>query len=84
MTKEQFERYEKINKELAGVRGFLSWAGEKHRHTMIAKYRFSLKLIRHFSGESDNTFQIPLELQDRIIKIIEEYIDEKETELSEI
>ena len=93
MTKDQYEKYQKLSEEMEPVKDFLFWCGEKYNGRVVAKHPFSIKMIRkrfslfvnrYWCNEKDNTFDIPLDLQNKIIEIMEQYIDEKEREMKEI
>ena len=89
MTKDQFEKYQKIEQEIAPVRAFLFWCGDRYKEPTVGEKPFSIKttfkrfcLRRQFHGctESDNLFEIPHDLQCRLVKVMEEYLDEREKE----
>lgn len=93
MTEEQFNRYEFISKEIKPIKDFLFWCGNKYAHWAGSQYdfgivcafqRFALRMKRRSSSDKENTYDIPWELQDRIIDVIEQYVDEKQKELEEI
>lgn len=91
MTEEQYKQYDQKVKQLAPIKDFLKWCGNKYRGKGLSKYFFSLKAIRrNFSLErkceiaKENTYTIPYELQQRIVKTIEDYVDEKEKDLEQI
>ena len=87
MTNEQFEKYQALKKEIEPIKAFLEWCGKRHRCYGTGK--FPMRLIkkkfcigRKGMGVIDSTVdEIPIELQDRIIDVIEEYVDEKQKEL---
>lgn len=89
MTKEQFAKYQQIEEEIAPVRKFLFWCGNRYKEPRVSDYsfslktflkNFSLKINRHWCTEQDNTFAIPRDLQCRIVRVMEEYLDEREKE----
>lgn len=93
MTKEQHEKYERLSRKIAPVKNFLFWCGDRYHEDAVTKYMFSIKTIgrkfalmarRHWCTAEDNTFELPHDLQQRIVAVIEQYIDEKEKELQEI
>ncbi len=93
MTKEQYEKYQQIEEGIKPIKRFLSWSGKKYKDTSTSLYRFSLKrcggkfglyIHRNFCGDEDNTFELPIELQHRIIETIEKYVEEKELEMENI
>lgn len=90
MTKDQFEKYQKIEQEINPIRYFLSWCGKRYKDPTVGLKPFSIKtffkrfcLYRHFPGvrEADNLFEIPYDLQCRIVKVMEEYLEEREKEM---
>ena len=90
MTREQYEKYTKINDEVKHLKNFLMWCGKKYKDTFVGKYpfqidaktkKFDLRSLLQFSSIPDNTYEISVELQNRIIETIEKYVDEKEQEL---
>ena len=93
MTNKQYEKYKEIENEIRPLKNFLSWSGKRYKNKMTGLYRFSIKRIRmnfvlymrmHFCSESENTYEIPIDLQNRIIEVIEKYVDEKEQEMNNI
>ena len=93
MTKEQFELYKKIENEIEDIKKFLFWCGKRHHGKYVSKFRFNFltkgkELFIHrnssLSTSEENTFNIPIELQERIIEVVENYLDEKEEELRKI
>lgn len=93
MTETQFKKYQKIKKELEPIKEFLFWCGNKYRHKAVSKYRFkigvhrkgfSLIRIDPTSTITENRYEIPYELQQRIVETIEQYFEEKEKELEAI
>lgn len=97
MTTEQFEKYQEISEEIKPVKKFLKYCGRyPHKDLDLGKYRFSLKTLfsknkgvalyreMYGAGVSDNTYELPEELQDKIIAVVENYVEEKEKELEAI
>ena len=93
MTREQHEKYERLSEKIEPVKNFLFWCGERYHEDAVTKYPFSIKTIgrrfslmarRHWLTVENNTFELPHDLQQRIVSVIEQYIDEKEKELQEI
>ena len=93
MKKEQYEQYTKINKEVEHLKNFLIWCGKRYKNKFVGKYpfkiatktkKFDLLRMLYFASTTDNTYEIPDELQNRIIETIERYVDEKEQELQGI
>lgn len=89
MTKDQFEKYQKIEQEIKPVRAFLFWCGNRYKEPTVEQKNFSIKttfknfcLRKHMPGwsESDCLYEIPYELQWRLVKVMEEYVDEREKE----
>lgn len=88
MTQEQFIKYERISKDIAEIESFLGWCGKKYHCRYVREYpiklikrKFSIGLI---GSIKDTEIAIPKDLQDRIIDVIENYVDEKHKELEEI
>lgn len=94
MTDKQFKKYKELNDKIQPIMNFLCWVGGKYSDNSISNYefeihpngfkKFALKLKRYFGSSLENTYEIPLELQKRIVKTIEQYVDEKQKELEEI
>ena len=90
MTNEQFEKYQALKKEIEPIKEFLEWCGKKYRCYGIEHYPMRLIKKKFSIGRKgnltmDNTrVEIPIELQDQIIDVIEEYFDEKLKELEKI
>lgn len=93
MTKQQYELYDKKKKQLEPVKKFLQWCGNRYHDKAVSKYSFSLRtiekrfhLMRLWSSfdKEENTFTIPFDLQERIVAVIEDYVDEKEKEMEQI
>ena len=90
MTNEQFNKYQALKKEIEPLICFLKWCGKKYK--CYGTGQFPIRLIkkkfcigRKGIGLLDSTVdEIPIELQDRIIDVIEKYVDEKQKELDEI
>lgn len=93
MTNEQYEKYKKKREELAPVKSFLFWCGDRYKNKTVGKHRFQIFTkckefflhsdLDHIPTES-NTYSLPKELQTRIVKAIEDYVDEVEKEMEEI
>ena len=92
MTEGQYEEYRKKKEELNQIKEFLYWCGIKYKSDYVSKYKARLigrkaviKIGRKGIGAIKGMeVDLPKELQDKIIGVIEDYVDEKETELSEI
>lgn len=93
MNKEQYEKYTRINDEVEHLKSFLMWCGKRYKDKFVAKYpfqidaktkKFDLRSMLQFCSIPDNTYEISVELQNRIIETIEKYVDEKEQELLDI
>ena len=94
MTDKQFKKYKELNDKIQPIMRFLDWVGGKYSDRCVGVYefgirpngfkKFALKLIRYWGNSLENTYEIPLELQKRIVKTIEQYVDEKQKELEEI
>ena len=92
MTEKQYKRYQEIEEEIKDTKKFLAWCGNKY-HSFNGKYPFVLKMLRRgfalitqrpWSADLESTYCIPQELQQRIIEVMEQYVDEKEQEKNEI
>ena len=93
MTEEQYKKYQALTQEIKPVKAFLCWCGDRYRERTIGQYPFSIKVFgnkfsfrakRYWVSETDNTFDIPFELQSRIVAVVKQYMDEKEKELEDI
>ena len=93
MTEEQYKKYTKINEEVQTLKNFLSWCGNKYKNKFTGKYpfkidaktkKFDLRSMLQFCSIPDNTYEISVELQSRIIETIEKYVGEKELEMESI
>lgn len=90
MTNEQFNKYQTLKEEIKPLIEFLEWCGKRYRHNFIGQYNMRLikkkfRIGRKGVGAIEDTIvEIPFELQDRIIDVIEQYIDEKQNELEKI
>jgi hypothetical protein len=92
MTERQYKRYQEIEAEIKDTKNFLSWCGNKY-NSCWGKYPFILRVLRKgfaliakkpWNSVDEATYYIPQELQERIIEVMEQYIDEKEQEKNEI
>lgn len=92
MTNEQYNKYTEIKKELADIKWFLSWCGDRYATNTIVPYKFKLitrakRFLLHrisYISINNEDIEIPVELQRRIVKVIEEYVNEKEQEMKNI
>ena len=93
MTEAQYKKYKKLKEEISQIKNFLYWCGDKYKNQAITKRIFSFfrnekKMLLYerdgYYPKESNTYEIPSELQERIIKVIEDYVDEKEKEMEEI
>lgn len=93
LEKEQYEKYKQIEEGLKPIKNFLYWSGKKYKNKSVSLYRFSLKRLgkkfglyihRNWSGIEENIFDLPIELQDRIIETVEKYVEEKEQKMKNI
>lgn len=98
MTKEQYEKYKKLNEEVENIKNFLFYCGKRYRHsTYVKRFLFNILRVKIFEKrfklnmpnaplwwDEDISLDIPEDLQERIIDVIEDYVDEKEKELEEI
>ena len=91
MTVQQYEEYKAKMNRLEPVKVFLFWCGERYRGKSVSKHHFRIKTIKqsfllhiHSYLVESYDYEIPEDLQERIVKTIEEYVDEKERELEQI
>ena len=93
MTHEKFNEYKKISDEIAGIKLFLQWCGDRYKDKTICKPFFNiiakgksfvLHKKYHLWSVEQNSYEIPHELQKRIVKVIEDYVDEREKELERL
>lgn len=94
MTKDQFDRYNKIKKELKPLYGFLFWCGNRYRES-TRKQHFSIIRNKKKWGlkasamwdtnlKEIGNHELPEDLRERIITAMEDYVAEKEAELEAI
>lgn len=89
MTKEQYNKYNQIETELKPIKDFLFYCGNKY-HEKGAFYSLSKLIIkRQFrigtrKNMEDIEFVVLRDLHNRIIDVIEQYVEEKEKEMQEI
>lgn len=89
MTKEQYNKYKQIETELEPIKDFLFYCGNKY-HEKGVRYFLSNLIIKKQLRIGTNkfmdnkVFDVPKVLHDKIIDIIEQYVDEKEKEMQEI
>ena len=92
MTEGQYEEYKNKKEELNPIKEFLYWCGIKYKGIHINQYkarligkRYVIKIGRKGRGAIGETkVDLPKDLQDKIIGVIEDYVEEKEKELSDI
>ncbi|MEE1011197.1 MAG: hypothetical protein U0L11_04070 [Acutalibacteraceae bacterium] len=90
MTGEQFTKYQSLKKEIEPLISFLKWCGKRYKNHIVDKFPIRLikkefRIGRKGVGAIEDTIvEIPFELQDRIVDVIEQYIDEKQNELEKI
>lgn len=93
MTEEQYKKYGNLCSKLQPVKTFLSWCGDRYKNQATSKFRFKIItktknffLYRkwHSATTKENTFEIPEDLQKRIVAAIEDWVDEKENEMKNI
>ena len=90
MTDKQYEEYKKLKDDIQPLKTFLFWCGKKYHCATLNHYKMRLikkkfHIGRVGCGAMQNTeVKIPTELQDRIIEVIEQYVDEKQKELDKI
>lgn len=83
MTEKQFNEYKKISEEIKPIKEFLKFCGDKYAHWAGSQYNFALTIKKPLRNGND-IYELPWVLQDRIIDVIEQYVDEKQKELDEI
>ena len=90
MTEIQFKKYKELTEEIEPLKNFLFWCGKKYRcssvgsyQTRILKKKFCVGRVGCGAIESTEV-KLPLELQSRIVDVIEQYVDEKQKEIDEI
>lgn len=96
MKQEQYKKYFELLNEIKDVKRFLEGGCGYNHNKFFGKYQFGFILryridkriffLRKWGNISieENTFEIPNELQERIIKTTEEWLKEKEQELESI
>lgn len=89
MTKEQYNKYKQIEAELEPIKDFLFYCGNKYHEKGVRYFLSRLIIKRQFrigtrKNMDNNEFDVPRDLHDKIIDIIEQYVDEKEKEMQEI
>ena len=96
MTEEQYKKYKEKKKELEHLKDFLSNCGNKYYEIGFCsasfnfiirrkKRKFGLHRNLHWGGvEKNSFFDISDELQNDIIKLVENYAEKLEKELEEI
>lgn len=87
MTKDQFDKFKQIEEEIKPIRDFLLYCGSKRpvdyrtRFSLLPNFKnFSLWMKWHSNRKEDCLYEIPDELQCRIVSVIEDYLDEREKE----
>lgn len=92
MTNDQFEKYKKLQGDLKPVKDFLFWCGKKHhsefimgvyQFALVTKFRSILLEKKDYPCVGER-YEIPFDLQLRIVDVVEQWADEKEKELEEI
>lgn len=93
MTEEQYKKYGNMYSELQPVKTFLEWCGDRYKNQVTRKFDFkiiakakNLFLYRKFYAANieENTYEIPEDLQKRIVIVIEDWVEEKENEMKNI
>lgn len=96
MTRDDYEKYKKLNDEIENIKTFLFYCGKRYRCKLLfGRYVFDLLPIKFFNkhfrlrnkgvfNDMNDIYNIPKDLQERIIDVIEDYVDEKEKELEEL
>ena len=93
MTDKQYKQYTELKKKLDPIIHFLNSCGNRYHNNFFAKYNFLIDTYQkvfvlrkkwHIGSIPDNSYDLPYELQERIIEVIEQYVDERQKELDEI
>lgn len=89
MTKEQYNKYEEIKRDLEPIKDFLFYCGNKYHEKGVRCFLSELIIKRQiWIGTrrimNNREFAVPRDLHNRIIDVIEQYVDEKEKEMQEI
>lgn len=92
MTEQQYKEYEKIKQQITPLKSFLTWCGNRYHGKYNGKYPCRLLVnARRIFVElvgigviSNETYELPKELQEEIIEVIEKYVERKEKELEQI
>lgn len=92
MTEAQYEKYVKIKEEIEPVKNMLFWCGNRYanklslcRYLIRAILRPKLLLGRIGCGcISSEEYELPKELQDKLIMVMEEWVADKEKQLESI
>lgn len=97
MTRDDYEKYKKLNEEIENIKNFLFYCGKRYRCKLFfTRYLFDLLPIKGFNkyfklrnkcgdlSDGNDIYDIPRDLQERIIDVVEDYVDEKERELEEL
>ena len=93
MTKQQYEQYSVIRTEIAPLKDFLFWCEKqqidawftKHKCYLITKAKQILLGAKKGKGDvTRKEFEMPKELQEKIVKVVRDYVTEKEKELEKI
>lgn len=89
MTEQQYQAYQKTKRELESIKDFLFWCGNRHRKC-LGEYDSKIIVDKMLFGRvgfgaiASHNFVMPQELRDRVIAVVEQYVDEKELELQNI
>lgn len=92
MTKEQIEKYHKIEDEIRPLKGLMGFCGERYRmqaafnpwKMKLRRFRRTLRMSGQGLPECYTDVAIPKELQTEIVTVIENYIDRREKEMEEL
>jgi hypothetical protein len=87
MTELQYQKYRLLKEEIEPIKNFLFWCGSKYHGKSISHY--GMRLIKKkfnigrkgYGATPDTEVTIPSELQERIVEVIEQWVDEKQREL---
>lgn len=89
MTEQQYQEYQRKKRELDPIKDFLFWCGKKYRCS-LGDYDCKIIVDKMLFGRvgfgaiASHNFVMPKELKDRVIAVVEQYVDEKELELQNI
>lgn len=92
MTESQYKEYTKIKAEIAPERELLFWCGNRyanklgfcyHIRAMLRRRKLMLERIGYGAIDSEE-YELPRDLQDKLIQVMEDWLSEKEKQLESI